>query len=95
MTLPQRTLPAPGSDAAGRPDSLLPQPGPLLCEPSEIFDAAAVRARIGEAADAGMDAAALRAETVRVLREANAAGRAVIARAFAAAPLEARMLTRS
>jgi len=67
----------------------------LICAPEVIFDAAAVRRQIDEAAQDTSDNSALRAETVRILSAANLAGRAAIADAFAAAPFAARPLTRS
>ena len=99
MTQPQAASAAPASEAAvsrtrhsanGFPEPL----GPLICDPGAIFDAAAVRAQI-EALAEDTDPAALRGETVKILRAANKAGRAAIAEGFAAKPFAARDLTRS
>ncbi len=89
MTLPRPASPAPDSDPAPTPS------GPLICDDTAIFDAAAVRARIDAAASSTTDPAAMRAEAVRVLRDAQNTGRAAIAGAFADQPFAARPLTRS
>ncbi|MFU1682479.1 [protein-PII] uridylyltransferase [Phaeobacter piscinae] len=68
--------------------------GPLICDPGKIFDAVAVRAAI-TALSRDCSAAELRAGVVKILREANLAGRAAIAAAFAEEPFAARALTRS
>ncbi|UWQ57893.1 [protein-PII] uridylyltransferase [Leisingera caerulea] len=99
MTQPQAASPAQVSEApAGSPRHTadgFPEPlGPLICGPSEIFDAAAIREQI-EASAADCTPAELRGETVKILRAANKAGRAAIAEAFAAKPFAARELTRS
>lgn len=95
MTLPQQASLAPVSDPDGTDTSMPPVSGSLICDPTEIFDVDTVRREIA-AATAGMtDHAALRAETVRVLRDAQTAGRDAIADAFAKAPFAARPLTRS
>ena len=95
MTLPHRASPAPDSDPA-QGDRLTPAPlGALLCAPGEIFDADAVRAALDRAARDERDPARLRNAAVRLLREANAQGRACIADAFADDPFAARPLTRS
>ena len=70
-------------------------PGPLICDPAAIFDAAAVGARIEVAAATAADNAEIRAETVRILGDAMKAGRDAIATAFADQPFAARPLTRS
>ncbi|KII16058.1 protein-PII uridylyltransferase [Phaeobacter sp. S60] len=85
----------PDSDPA-LPDTvhLPPLLGPLICDPGKIFDAVAVRAAI-TALSRDCSAAELRAGVVKILREANLAGRAAIAAAFAEEPFAARALTRS
>ena len=61
-----------------------------------MFDLTAVRRELAAAASAeGADASAIRAATVRILRAADARGRAAIAEAFAAAPFDARPVTRA
>jgi len=67
----------------------------LICVPEAIFDAETVRDEITAAAQETSDNAALRAVTVRILRDANKTGRTAIADAFTAAPFAARPLTRS
>jgi [protein-PII] uridylyltransferase len=99
LTQPQAASPAQVSEAsAGSPRHTAngyPEPlGPLICDPADIFDATTVRAQI-EATAADTSPAELRGETVKILRAANKAGRAVIAEAFAAKPFAARELTRS
>ncbi len=68
---------------------------PLICAPEVIFDAGSVRDQIAAAAQDTPDNAALRAVAVQLLRDANKAGRAAIAAAFAEQPFAARPLTRS
>ena len=87
----------PASDPAALAPSLTePQTrGPLICAPEAIFDTAAIAARIDAAAQEAKEHTALRREVVAILREANSAGRAAIAEAFADAPFEARRLTRA
>ncbi|MDE4108694.1 [protein-PII] uridylyltransferase [Phaeobacter gallaeciensis] len=95
MTQLPAASPAQDSDPAhqGTPP-LAPVKGPLICAADKIFDAAAIHEQIAAAAK-DMEAAALRAEVVRLLREANKEGRAAIAEAFTAAPFAARALTQS
>ena len=95
MTLPHPASPAPGSDPGPAPAIRLAVPEGLITDPAAIFDAGAVQASIAGAAETSADNAALRTETVRILRAANTAGRAAIAEAFAAQPFAARALTRS
>jgi [protein-PII] uridylyltransferase len=77
--------------AAAAPDAT---PAPeLICQQAEIFDIPAFRATADALAKDAPDAAALRAETGAVLRDANASGRAAIAAAFAQQPFAARPLT--
>ncbi|WP_146345955.1 [protein-PII] uridylyltransferase [Falsiphaeobacter marinintestinus] len=95
MTLPQQASPAPASEPAHGP-ALFPEvPGPLICKTADIFDADSVRAEIDAFAATSPDNAALRAETVRILRATKDKGRAAIADAFAEQPFAARPLTRS
>ncbi|UWS03206.1 [protein-PII] uridylyltransferase [Phaeobacter inhibens] len=95
MTQLPAASPVPDSDPA-LPDTvhLPPLLGPLICDPGKIFDAGAVRAAI-TALSRDCSAAELRAGVVKILREANLAGRAAIAEAFAEEPFAARALTRS
>ncbi|OBY28551.1 [protein-PII] uridylyltransferase [Leisingera sp. JC1] len=74
----------------GHPEPL----GPLICGPAEIFDAGGIRSQIKALAE-DTSPAALRAETVKILKAANKTGRAAIAEAFADKPFAARDLTRS
>jgi [protein-PII] uridylyltransferase len=71
------------------------QPGTLIVPEDEIFDAAAVRARIDAACAEAEGAAAIRAATVAELLRANKLGRAEIGAAFEADPLAARRTTRA
>ncbi|MEM6304117.1 MAG: [protein-PII] uridylyltransferase [Pseudomonadota bacterium] len=66
----------------------------LICAPELIFDGLMVAAAL-EKAVAGLEGAALRAATVRVLRDAIKDGRMRIAEAFSRAPFEASAMTRS
>lgn len=95
MTLPQEALPALEADLPAAPDPFAPvQYAPLICPGAAIFDATAVQDAIDAAArTTGSDSAALRAETVQILRTARDAGRASIAEGFAAQPFAARPLT--
>ncbi|WP_293573697.1 [protein-PII] uridylyltransferase [Phaeobacter sp.] len=68
--------------------------GPLICDPNDIFDAAAIRADIRSLANNSNDGA-LRGAVVARLRQANKEGRAAIAAAYAKEPFAARALTRS
>jgi len=86
LTLPHKASLAPVSD---RPQSA------LICPPEEIFDTAGVNAKLAQAFESCADNSTMRAETVRILREAQKAGRSAIADAFAARPFDARPLTRS
>ncbi|TMV10176.1 [protein-PII] uridylyltransferase [Ruegeria sediminis] len=92
MTLPHKASPAPVSDLSAS----VPLPdGELICPPETIFDPAEVHTRIAAAAAANDDNMALRAEVVRILRDAQKTGRAAIAEAFVAKPFAARPLTRA
>ncbi|WP_083194069.1 [protein-PII] uridylyltransferase [Leisingera sp. JC1] len=98
MTQPQAASAAQASEPAalaqpsvtGHPEPL----GPLICGPAEIFDAGGIRSQIKALAE-DTSPAALRAETVKILKAANKTGRAAIAEAFADKPFAARDLTRS
>ncbi len=92
MTLPHKASLAPVSDL---PAPIQAPSGALICEASEIFDSAGINSRLSDAFENCKDAAAIRGETVRILRDAQKAGRAAIASAFAAKPFDARPLTRS
>ncbi|MEY8829189.1 [protein-PII] uridylyltransferase [Sedimentitalea sp. XS_ASV28] len=95
MTLHQQASPAPDSDPAA-PGRYHPvAPGPLICDETAIFDAVSVQDEIVAAAQDAADNAALRSDTVRILRKAQESGRAAIAAAFAEKPFAARELTRS
>ncbi|GHF43399.1 [protein-PII] uridylyltransferase [Seohaeicola zhoushanensis] len=90
MTLRQQASRALASEPA------VPAPDlSLICEPGSIFDVAAVTAALDALPADGASATGLRNETVRILREANLAGREAIAEAFAKAPFNAQALTRS
>ncbi len=65
-------------------------PDSLICPASDIFDRAAVLARIDSAVAEAGDDKAIREATVSVLQEASRKGRAAIAAAFEAQPLNAR-----
>ena len=66
----------------------------MICPPGDIFDAETIRAKIADHAEEH-GTASLRNEAVKLLREAQKAGRDAIAAAFAAEPFEARRMTRS
>ncbi|MGC1497092.1 MAG: [protein-PII] uridylyltransferase [Sulfitobacter sp.] len=66
----------------------------LICAPDLIFDDAAIRAALKDACT-DADAATLRSSAVKILRDAQKSGRAAIAESFAAAPFEARPMTRA
>ena len=66
----------------------------LICPPEVIFDDAAVRASLQQACE-GLQAGALRAAAVAVLGDAQKTGRAKIGDGFAAAPFDARGMTRA
>jgi [protein-PII] uridylyltransferase len=92
---PQEVLPVPGPDPALIGSAFPVATEPLVCDAKAIFDAESVRQKINAAAQEAPDNAALRAATVAILSAANTTGRAAIATAFAAAPFDARPLTRS
>ncbi len=88
LTPPPEASPAPVSDPSAAPAA-----GPLfddlICPEADIFDIAAVTDALRAACDAAADAPGMRAETVRILSDALQHGRARIAGAFAADPLNA------
>lgn len=92
MTLPHKASLAPDSE---RPDQITPPDGTLICPAGDIFDNAGVNAQLVQAFQSCADNAAMRAETVRILRDAQKTGRAAIADAFATRPFDARPLTHS
>lgn len=65
-------------------------PARLICDAKDIFDIDAVETALVAAWANAEDAAQVRAATVQTLAEANTAGRAAIATAIDAAPLNAR-----
>lgn len=65
----------------------------LSSNPTDIFDSAAIDAQITAAAARDSTSVVLRAETVKILREAQTKGRAAIAAAFEAAPFDAGAMT--
>tara|TARA_R110002020_G_scaffold233701_2_gene445517 strand:- start:8916 stop:11660 length:2745 start_codon:yes stop_codon:yes gene_type:complete len=67
----------------------------LGAAPNDIYDNVAVDAQISAAATAADTDADLRAETVKILRAAQAQGRDAIASAFASAPFDAAAMTAS
>jgi len=67
----------------------------LGAAPNDIYDNVAVDAQIAAAAKVAESDADLRAETVKILRAAQAQGRDAIAAAFAAAPFDAAAMTAS
>lgn len=95
MTLPHQVSQALASKSAYNDRIAIAASGPLICDQDEIFDVASIGDQIDVIAQSTADPAKLRTETVRILREANIAGRAAIARAFSQEPFAARPLTRS
>jgi [protein-PII] uridylyltransferase len=69
--------------------------GKLICDPTDIFNPAKIRAELDSDIFEAKDATDIRARTVKILNAANIAGRAVIADAFKAAPFEAPKTTRA
>ena len=67
----------------------------LGAAPNDIYDHVAIDAAIAAAAAIDATEVALRAETVKILRAAQAQGREAIAEAFAAAPFDAAAMTAS
>ncbi|MGC1506033.1 MAG: [protein-PII] uridylyltransferase [Sulfitobacter sp.] len=66
----------------------------LICEPDLIFDSLAVTKALNDACS-DLSPSEQRAAAVKILSEAQKAGRAVIAQGFAAAPFDARPMTRA
>ncbi|WP_299946919.1 [protein-PII] uridylyltransferase [uncultured Ruegeria sp.] len=92
MTLPHKASLAPDSEQLAQvtaPDVN------LICPADEIFDNANVNSRLSTAVENSSDNAALRAETVSILRDAQKTGRKAIADAFARRPFDARPLAHS
>ncbi|WP_209598621.1 [protein-PII] uridylyltransferase [Ruegeria sp. HKCCSP351] len=92
MTLPHKASLVPVSDLTGAinvPESA------LICPAGDIFDSTAVNDALAQAFEVCPDNTKMRSETVRILREAQKAGRAAIAEAFGERPFDARALTRS
>ncbi|WP_319546171.1 [protein-PII] uridylyltransferase [Ruegeria conchae] len=92
MTLPHKASLAPDSErlalaTASKDD--------LICSADEIFDSVFVDARLSDAIKNSSDNATLRAETVRILRDAQKAGREAISDSFSQRPFDARPLTHS
>ncbi len=95
MTQRRSVSRGPVSEPAEASERILAEPlGSLICDPSAIFDAEAVRFRVLELGQE-LPAAEFRTAVVTHLREVNAAGRTAIAEAFALQPFAARELTRS
>ncbi|MES0863863.1 [protein-PII] uridylyltransferase [Ruegeria sp. SCPT10] len=92
MTLPHKASLAPVSD---RPGLITAPDAELICPANDIFDSANVTEHLAAAFETCADNTAMRAETVRILREAQKSGSKAIADAFATRPFEARPLTRS
>ena len=92
MTLPHKASLAPDSN---RPAQGSAPDVNLICAADEIFNNAEVNANLSAAVEISSDNAALRAETVRILREAQKTGRKAIADAFADRPFDALPLTHS
>ncbi|WP_372990125.1 [protein-PII] uridylyltransferase [Sulfitobacter sp.] len=65
----------------------------LISAPELIFDEDAVAKALSDAIDTATDSAQVKTQAVSILREAQKAGRAEIARAFSIAPFDARAMT--
>ena len=92
MTLPHKASLAPDSETPAQ----VPVPeNKLICPADKIFGSVKVNASLSAALEDGPDNSVLRAETVRILRDAQKAGRKAIAGAFAQRPFDARPLTYS
>jgi len=72
-----------------------PTPDNLICPASEIFDRAGIAKSLLSAVDHDMEGRDGRAAVVAILKAANAKGRAAIATAFRAQPLNAGPMTRA
>lgn len=86
---------APVSDRNPRLPRIPSAPGTLIAPEDRIFDAAGIRARLDTALGGLTEAGGIRAETVAILTECQATGRAVIEEGIAAHPLSARRVTRA
>ena len=93
MTQLQEVLASPDSDTL--PDVFGPVPDDFICPASEVFDHAAVLARITEDLSKTASEKDIRAATVAVLTAARKDGMAAIATAFRDAPFKARPTTRA
>ncbi|MBY6201356.1 [protein-PII] uridylyltransferase [Maritalea mobilis] len=94
MTPPQDALALPVSDR--NPRLPIPSaPGELILPETAIFDPAAIRARVDAAVENAADTSAVRGAAVKVLQQAQDAGRAAIASAIDTSPLAARRATRA
>ncbi len=92
MTLPHKVSPVPDSERPAQ--AILPEDN-LICPADEIFNSAEIDANLSAVLAGSPDNSALRGETVRILRDAQKAGRKAIAEAFAQRPFDARPLTHS
>lgn len=93
MTQPQPASQGPAPDPLTGGGQTVPDD--LICPARDIFDPDAIRNEIAQTAAAKTAPAEIRAETVRVLREAQTRGRKAIADGFAQSPFAARPLTRA
>ena len=88
MTPPQEALAVPVCDQTPLTEDSTPED--LIAPAAEIFNEAAVRAKIAEGLAESTDGPTVRRVTVAALKEAVSAGRATIESAFERAPLAAR-----
>ena len=70
-------------------------PAELICSADEIFDRSAIALRIEAVAKEDGEGRALRGEVVKILNEAQKAGRSAIEAAYLAKPFDARPMTRA
>ena len=70
MTLPQEVSPVPDSESIEPAEFHPTAPGNLICDARLIFDTERVQAQVEDAARSAADNAALRSETVSILRAA-------------------------
>jgi [protein-PII] uridylyltransferase len=94
LTPPQDALAVPVSDRNPRL-TVATEPGTLILPAEEIFDAAAIRARIDAACAEASDAAAVRAAAVAVLQDAKRRAAPRSRRRSRPMPLAARRATRA
>ncbi|WP_374041594.1 [protein-PII] uridylyltransferase [Ruegeria sp. YS9] len=92
MTLPRKASLVPVSERSG--ETMAPD-GALICPAENIFDSVSVNDALAEVFETCSDNSKMRSETVRILRDAQKAGRKAIADAFSERPFDARALTRS